>query len=302
MIGELEAGGTRMRAPQRLTLDDRADWPTGWLRDSRQVLFYSDRNGNFDVFKQDVNAPMPELIAHGPEHERGAQLSPDGNWILFFSSPEPSPGTSLSPERLMRVPVSGGSPQFVLEAGGFPGPPPISSERTPLDRRQYPGLRCSTSSAGRCVLGEANERQFVFSEFHPMNGSKRELARLDMDPSILFVWDLSPDGSRIAVTERMQQNGRIRIVDLTTKAVHELSIDWANLDSIGWSADGQALFVTSYSSRGETLLHVALDREVHLLYKYSTWFERPFASPDGRYLAFAQLRYDSNAWMIDNFR
>ena len=301
MIAELEAGGTRMRPPRRLTLDDRADWPTGWFRDSRQILFYSDRNGSFDVFKQGIDAPMPELIAHGPEHERGAQVSPDGNWILYFSSPEPAPGESLAPERLMRVPVSGGSPQFVLESGGFPGPPPISSERTPLDRRQYPALRCAASSTGRCVLGEAKQRQFIFSEFNPLGGDKRELARLNLDPSILFVWDLSPDGSRVAVAERLQ-SGKIRIIDLNTAAVRDLTVDWANLDSIGWSADGQALFTTSYASTGETLLHVTLGGEVHVLYKYSTWFERPYASPDGRYLAFAQLYYDSNAWMIDNFR
>jgi len=302
MIGELEAAGTRLSTPRRLTLDERADWPTGWLRDSRHVLFYSDRNGNFDVFKQAVDSPLPELIAHGPEHERAAQLSPDGNWILFFSSPEPAPGAKLPPERLLRVPASGGSPQFVLEAGGFGGPPPISSERNPLDRRQYPCLRCSSSPAGRCVLGEAKDRQFIFSEFNPLDGSKRELTRLDMDPSVLFVWALSPDGSRIAVTQRMQENGRVLVVDLKTGAPRPLSIDWANLDSIGWAADGQALFVTSYASTGATLLHVAPNGEVKVLYKYSTWFERPYASPDGRYLAFAQLRYDSNAWVIENFQ
>src|SRR3989442_1716885 len=38
-VGELEAGGVRMTVPQRLTLDDRVDWPSGWMRDSRQVLF-----------------------------------------------------------------------------------------------------------------------------------------------------------------------------------------------------------------------------------------------------------------------
>lgn len=302
LIAELEGGGTRIREPRRLTMDDRVDWPSGWSRDSRQVLFYSDRNGNFDIFRQDVNGSMPELIAHGPEHERSPQLSPDGNWVLFFSSPEPAAGTPLPPERLLRVPVSGGSPQFVLSAGGFAGLPPISGERIALDTKPYPTFRCSMSATGRCVLGEANERQFVFSEFDVLNGSKRELVRLDMDPTVLLVWDLSPDGSRIAVTHRTPQIGKIRIVDLKTAAVREFSIDQASLDSIGWTADGQALFVTSYSSKEETLLRVALDGKSRVLYRFSAWFERPFPSPDGRYLAFGQLQYDCNVWMIENFR
>jgi hypothetical protein len=270
MIAELEAGGMRIREPRRLTMDDRVDWPSGWLRNSRQLLFYSDRNGNFDIFKQAVDASMPELIAHGPDHERGAQLSPDGNWVLFLSSREPASGAPLPPVRLMRIPLSGGSPQLVLQAGGFSGPPPFSNERVGLEKRTYPTFRCCSTSAGRCVLGEANERQFIFSEFDPLGGSKRELARLEMDPSILFVWDLSPDGSRVAVAERLQQNGRIRIVDLGTAALREIPISWVNLDSIGWAADAQALFVTSWSSLGESLLRVALDGDTrgHIQIQY----------------------------------
>lgn len=54
-VGELDNGGSRLSAPRRLTLDDRIDWPGGWTLDSKSVLFYSDREGNLDLFRQQVD-------------------------------------------------------------------------------------------------------------------------------------------------------------------------------------------------------------------------------------------------------
>jgi hypothetical protein len=50
-IGNLEANGFRLNSTRRLTLDDRMDWPAGWLRDGKTVLFFSNRSGHFDIFQ-----------------------------------------------------------------------------------------------------------------------------------------------------------------------------------------------------------------------------------------------------------
>ena len=42
---DIEANGTRLSAPRRLTLDERADYPYSWTPDSKAVIFTSDRNG-----------------------------------------------------------------------------------------------------------------------------------------------------------------------------------------------------------------------------------------------------------------
>ncbi len=54
-LGELTNGGRELKTPQRLTLDERVDWPGGWSADSKTVFLYSDRNGDFDIYKQGVN-------------------------------------------------------------------------------------------------------------------------------------------------------------------------------------------------------------------------------------------------------
>ncbi len=51
-LGELGADGTRMNPPRRLTNDEANDEPYAWTPDSEAVLFSSDRNGTFSIFKQ----------------------------------------------------------------------------------------------------------------------------------------------------------------------------------------------------------------------------------------------------------
>ena len=65
-LGELANEGNELKAPQRLTLDDRIDWPGGWSLDGKTVFFYSDRNGSFDIFKQGVNERNADTDRHRP--------------------------------------------------------------------------------------------------------------------------------------------------------------------------------------------------------------------------------------------
>lgn len=304
-VGTLEKGGLLLSAPHRLTLDDRMDWPGGWLRENNAILFFSDRNGNFDLFKQGIEDRVPEEVIADSEEKRAPQLSPDGSWILYLDFPKPQSGLPPPTGRLMRVPVSGGTPEFVLEVNGYPGSARVPRERWLPSARGYPDFRCSSRmvvASRPCVLGEVNRRQIVFSAFDPRLGRQGELARIEVEPSDTF-WDLSPDGSRIAFGKLEGHGGHIRILDLAGGKAREISVKgWSNLTSVGWSPDGRSLFATNWASRGGSILHVALDGEIQLLYKASGMqLERPVPSPDGHYLAFGEVATASNAWMIENF-
>ena len=99
-----------MKTPQRLTWVDTDDGVSDWTADSKAVLFESKRNGNFDLFKQDITQREAEPIVATSEHEWHPSLSPDGAFILYLVSPKPfEPAT-----RLMRIPVGGGPPERVL--------------------------------------------------------------------------------------------------------------------------------------------------------------------------------------------
>lgn len=82
-------------------------------------------------------------------------------------------------------------------------------------------------------------------------------------------------------------------------ATHDINLPgWAELLSLGWSADGKSLFVTNFSPTGSSLLHVTLDGKYRVLYKAAKEAEMPKASPDGRSLAFGEVVSASNAWLI----
>ena len=49
-VGELEAAGTRMEPPQRFTFDESTDFPWAWAKDSKFLMFFSDRSGSGGVY------------------------------------------------------------------------------------------------------------------------------------------------------------------------------------------------------------------------------------------------------------
>ena len=119
-IAELTNGGTAL-TPQRLTLDERVDWPGGWSADSKTVFFYSDRNGNLDIYKQGVNDRNAEPVVSGPEEKWSPQPSPDGKWILYMQWAATPDGVAPPTGKLLRVPIGGGPAETVFEIKGHPG-------------------------------------------------------------------------------------------------------------------------------------------------------------------------------------
>ena len=85
-LGELAAGGTRMKPPRRMTNDDTNDTPTAWTPDSKAVVFTSERNVYLGrgVLQQGINQETAEPLT--AERETGfARLGPDGAWMLYVA-------------------------------------------------------------------------------------------------------------------------------------------------------------------------------------------------------------------------
>ena len=103
-------------------------------------------------------------------------------------------------------------------------------------------------------------------------------------------------------------DNRVRIMTFNGGAVKDLEIQgWSLLEKIAWSSDGASLFVDANRGSPElsgtrAVLHLDMNGRVHvLLEKPSQWFLRPLPSPDGRYLAFAAMIHESNAWILEGF-
>ena len=111
-VADLEAGGTLITTPKRLTLHEGRNYPAAWTADSKAVLFGSYRDGKWGIFRQLLGQDRPEPIATGIEqYDQGAAalVSPDGTWILYLAYAAPDAYSSfVRPERLMRVPITKG--------------------------------------------------------------------------------------------------------------------------------------------------------------------------------------------------
>jgi Tol biopolymer transport system component len=120
-----------------------------------------------------------------------------------------------------------------------------------------------------------------------------------------FQWDLSPDGSRIAV---LGYGSRISILSLSEKVWHSLAIK--NLPGIinflSWTPDGKHLFfsASSYDNpmRG-AIFRATLEGKTQLLWRSAVQevVDSPVPSPDGKYLAFNTMAWDGNVWLLENF-
>ena len=116
-LADVEAHGRRLSTPRRLTLDERQDFPTAWTPDSKAVLFFSDRDEPFHIYKQAIDRIQPELLVGGKDNVLLPRLSPDGLSVIYQVGARP--GEASDKVRLMRFPLAGGPSQFVLEDRGI---------------------------------------------------------------------------------------------------------------------------------------------------------------------------------------
>ena len=289
-LGELTAGGMRMNPPRRFTNDDANDIPEAWTADGKTVLLVSDRTGTFGLFRQGLSQETAEPIVTPTQRIAtvGNVLSPDGAWILYHEIPT----KSSSERRMMRVPVNGGMPQFVM---------------TTRVIRGAGGYGCARAPANLCVLLELtpDEKQVTFTAFDPLQGRGKLLRTIDRDPTVeYFLSSLSPDGSTYALARTGEADIHIRLLSLAGGADREITVKgWPYLVGLDWSADGKGFYYGASSPQGGTLLYVDLDGNARPLWRSKNFGVRISAvpSPDGRYLAILDTLTNSNAWLLEGF-
>jgi serine/threonine protein kinase len=281
-LADLEANLTRIGNLRRFVPSEGTDIPLDWTGDGKGIVFVSNRDGHFGIFKQSLDGDTAVPLVTGAYDEVDGVVSPDGVWFLYHAEDENAKGS----KQLMRMPLAGGASQLVLTA------------------RPYNEFRCARYPSSVCVLMEltADRKQFVFTQFDVLQGRGAELARVDLDSEAKKLhWDLSPDGTRIAYFRDPQEP--IEILSLRGDAPHSFFVKgWDTLGSLDWSADGQGFFIADGVHGGMVLLHVDLQGNAKVLQTYPGGGAlRAQPSPDGRYLAIAEYRIDGNIWTLENF-
>lgn len=287
-VGQLVQNGAHLEDVRRLTSQHSMEFASTWTPDSSSVLYASTRNAASNIFKQNLHTQTVEKLFGSTDMDAGsAQFTPDRSYILYLIAPKGPPETTNATVRLMRAPVAGGSAEIVME------------EANSLD----PGIGCPRNSKALCILSEKKQNELTLYELDPLRGKAKLLASAKLGSRRFYGWDVSPDGSEIAVVSSI--GPYIHTIDLSTSRTRDIQVprEWYP-QSVGWAADGKAVFVTIWTPNGFLLGRVDLAGQSHVLLNkgQEQWMIGPVASPDGRYLAFSVQTWDSNVWLLENFQ
>lgn len=289
LVAELGPNAVPVKAPVRLTVSDSIDTPNAWTADSKEVLFSSDRNGNGQIFRQALGSDNADLVPFAFPSPQFCCVSPDGKWLLIFTTADSSSPMS----ELRRMSADGGPSEPVLTARN--GEDNIA--------------RCSVAPATLCALAEGtpDHKQLIFTAFDPMKGRGAELLRTDTIPGATYEWSLSPDGTRIAVLN--PNEGRVHILHLDGRPKEEIAPKNLTFgDALDWAADNKGLFVDSPTAKGTALSYLDLHGNAHVVWEETTsigarGIETPWGIPsrDGKHLAINGIYPSSNIWLLENF-
>ncbi|HYO81286.1 MAG TPA: protein kinase [Bryobacteraceae bacterium] len=269
------ANGRLAGEPVRFTFDDRNDRPSGWSADGKAVLFASDRNGTWDVFRQLVGSDTAEPIGVGPERQVVPRSAPDGS-IVFVAWPS-NADTNAVPARLM-----------ILRPGSA-----VPEELATIP--DYGGHRCGGSL---CIIEQQVGPTRIVSELSTSAGKGKELFRHDRRDGEVAI---SPDGESFAWFLAGPGPTRIVIVDVSGKVKREVQIKGAAfLRSLDWRHDGKGFFAGSeLIGKGAALLSIDFNGNVQVVWQRpATQVVWAVPSPVGRYVALLGSTRESNVWML----
>ena len=288
-VSELNSGDTRLSTPRRLTLDYWRNYAFSWTADSKAVLFASDRDGTFHIFKQRLDQSAPELLVGGNEETSLPRLTPDNANIIFEIWPKlgAPPG---SPRRLMRMSLAGGPPQQVLE------------------RADLGNVQCARPPSNLCLYDLRGPTQVSFFRFDPMTGESEELPQLRIQDasSYAYNWSLSPSGKILATGKGkiLQREPSITFTSVEDGSKRTVTAQaWAGINSIDFAADGRGVWASAFTNTGKwALLSIDLQgRTRTMLEDAQMAIGWAIPSPDGKHLALWKANGGSNVWMLENF-
>ena len=277
---DVDAAGARVQA-RRLTFHEGRNIPSGWARDG-SVVFVSDSLGRAALFAQHLGTDTPRLITDAPGILGAARPTYDGASVLFIVAPA---GFRSRTPRLMRVPLAGGAPQEVTSGEFVNG-----------------GARCSVQPAELCAIAEwsADHKELIFTAVNPVGGRAHELTRVDVSGFADARWDLSPDGTRIAVLDA--KGTQIRVVLIGGRAAEQINLHGQHgLGYVSFTSDSRGVIVPSLTEKSANLLSVSLDGTIRVLWEQPGAFDiSGIPSPDGRHVAVWIRSRNASLWLAES--
>jgi eukaryotic-like serine/threonine-protein kinase len=277
-VAAFDAAHRELREVRRAVFSNADSWPSAWTPDGRAILFSTQREPTLGIYRQPLDsADAQKVLTSTDVSAEHAVISPDRRWIYYLTEPRRS---------VMRVPAAGGAaepmPQFTT-AG-------VST-----------WLKCARAPANRCALTNVSPDRMRVTIFDGGNPAVKQ--ELDFPaPTVADGWDLSPDGTRIAILVSRPAR-RLIVVDVRTRRVVRQFDSVPAAQWVAWISDADGWLLTApVGVTGAEVIHLDARGNVKTMWKspyQRLW--RPVVSPDGRYVAFSSRMTESGAWLLRGF-
>ena len=157
------------------------------------------------------------------------------------------------------------------------------------------------AATAECIFARPENDALTLYQLDPIHGLGRQIAA----PGKISAshWSLSPDGSLLAATTRKDQ-GRVQLINVADATQHSIyASPVRDLRDLSWAADARSLFVLGLTKYYDVILRVHFDGKTQLVLDRGKdhAIYTPLPSPDGRHLAFSELTWESNDWLLENF-
>ena len=190
-VGELKEKGTRLDVPRRIAPSDSQDFPAAWFPDGKSVVFNSNRNGKYQIYRQSPERDSAELLVQSPEDAWAGDFSSDGTWILYWAHPHSDTNALTSTMKLMRMAVNSGSTEQIAES--------------PLLPLQTTELHCPRKGSSPCVVSRWEQGELIFYALDPLHGQGNAVVRTKLEGSRCGVGSIA---RRVAYRDDKCRRGR----------------------------------------------------------------------------------------------
>jgi len=190
-------------------------WPD-YSPDGRWVAFLSNRRGTFDLWVAPAAGGEPRQLTDWPSGEAEPRWSPDGSTIAFVSNRD------VARAEVWTIPAAGGTATRVTH-GNFGADIPRWS---PDGRTIY-------------FVGAAPDGSNELFAVPAAGGTARALSRATGGASVSDLFDVSPDGARLAYVVMHAGYAHIEVVPAAGGAPRRMTADSAIYQfAPKWSPDG----------------------------------------------------------------
>lgn len=235
----------------------------------RRIVFASDRDGNYELYRMQLDGRALVRLTDGPEQDREPSCSKAG--LVLFASTAPDGGKDVwltepgSGDRVNLTAAVGGdysprwSPEnesiaFISDRGVLSQlylMKPDGSQQFPLTRQDTYVQQPSWAPDGASLLYTGEERGNVDILSIALDGGVAR--RLTTDPAQDWYPAWSPMGDQIAFVSNREGSHQIFVAQADGAAPRRLTDFPAGAEQPQWSPDGEWIVFVAYSGHGERL-------------------------------------------------